>query len=404
MSVVFDRPYEFVPPHRGTWWPWWVQRLRLVDIYLRKKHGIVSFECRGIDKLKASASAGDGIILAPNHSRYSDPLAMGWPARLAGLNFFAMASWHLFNKSWFDAFSMRKCGGFSLYREGTDRKSIETAINILATAERPLILFPEGMTFRTNDWVRPLLDGVTFVARSAARKRAKKDDGRVVAHPVAIKYTCPIDMTSWASEQIEQLESHLNISPITGFAPRLLQIAESRLGGIEAEHFGDRRDGDTQKRQNDLVVHLLTRTENRLGLSPDDPTDIGDRVRAIRTRVASDYFQLSDDSPERDLLRSDSDTANLAYDLYAYPDSYLQDDGITDMRVIESVQRLQVSLLGKANRKIPLHCILEVGDSVEVPPEKAPRGQQDPVLALIRQRLTEMIDRLATEARPLSES
>ncbi len=89
-------------------------------------------------------------------------------AREAKTHVHAIASWHLFAKSWFDAFAIQKMGGFSLFREGTDRQSLETAIGVLAEATRPLILFPEGATNRTNDVLQPLLDGVAFIARTAA--------------------------------------------------------------------------------------------------------------------------------------------------------------------------------------------------------------------------------------------
>ena len=129
-------------------------------------------------RCRESLDRGDGILLAPNHCRYADPLVLGWPARELRTHVYAMASWHLFNKGRFDAFAIRKMGGFSIHREGTDRQSLETAIDILATAERPLILFPEGTTNRTNDVLKPLLDGVSFIARSAARRRAKACGGR----------------------------------------------------------------------------------------------------------------------------------------------------------------------------------------------------------------------------------
>ena len=137
MSVVLDRPYEFVPPHRGNWWPSFIQRFRIVDHYLRRKEGVVSHECRNLDVFRDSLKRGDGILLAPNHCRYADPLVLGWPAREVRTHVYAMASWHLFNKGRFDSFAIRKMGGFSINREGTDRQSLETAIDILATAERP---------------------------------------------------------------------------------------------------------------------------------------------------------------------------------------------------------------------------------------------------------------------------
>lgn len=151
MTVVFERPYQFVPPIRSTWWPWLIQRLRLYDWYLRRKEGVVDYELRGLEHLRRSLDAGHGILLAANHCRYADPLVLGWPARQLGFHVHAMASWHLFNQGPFDAFAIRRMGAFSVFREGNDRQSLETAIDILSSGERPLIIFPEGTTNRTND-------------------------------------------------------------------------------------------------------------------------------------------------------------------------------------------------------------------------------------------------------------
>ncbi len=165
MPVVLDRPYQFVPPHRGDWWPSFIQKFHIVDWFLKKKEGVVGHECRGLEHWEASKGRGDGILLAPNHCRYADPLVLGWPSRHLDQHVHAVASWHLFNQGSFDAFAIQKMGGFSLNREGTDRASLNAAIQILTEARRPLILFPEGATNRTNDVLKPLLDGVAFIAR-----------------------------------------------------------------------------------------------------------------------------------------------------------------------------------------------------------------------------------------------
>ena len=126
MTVVFDRPYQFIPPHRGNLWPSFIQSFRLVDRHLKHKEGVVDYECRNVERLSQSLDRGDGILLAPNHCRYSDPLVLGWPARQAGTHVYAMASWHLFNEGAFDSFAIQKMGGFSVNREGADRQSLET--------------------------------------------------------------------------------------------------------------------------------------------------------------------------------------------------------------------------------------------------------------------------------------
>lgn len=38
-----------------------------------------------------------------------------------------------------------------MYREGLDRESLRTAIDILATARRPLVVFAEDVVTRAND-------------------------------------------------------------------------------------------------------------------------------------------------------------------------------------------------------------------------------------------------------------
>ena len=174
MTVILDRPYEFVPPYHGNLWPTMIQKLRLIDRHLAGREGVISYELRHSDRFVESLAAGHGILLAPNHCRYADPIVLGWLAREVNTHLFAMASWHLFNTTPFEAFALRRMGAFSIYREGNDRQAIETAITTLVTGERPLVIFPEGTTNRTNDLLKPLLDGVTFIARTAAKKRAKQ--------------------------------------------------------------------------------------------------------------------------------------------------------------------------------------------------------------------------------------
>src|SRR5207244_11459428 len=99
------------------------------------------------------------------------------------------ASWHLCQPSRLKGWASQAMGGFSVNREGVDRQAINMAIDLLAEAKRPLVIFPEGATSRTADHLQALLDGVAFIARAAAKKRSKQSPpGQVVVHPVAVKY------------------------------------------------------------------------------------------------------------------------------------------------------------------------------------------------------------------------
>ena len=69
---------------------------------------------------------------------------------------------------------VRLMGAFSVNREGLDRAAVDYAVNVLVEAKRPLLIFPAGTTSRTNDRLMALMEGPGFIARTAAKKRAKK--------------------------------------------------------------------------------------------------------------------------------------------------------------------------------------------------------------------------------------
>ncbi|EMI17740.1 Phospholipid/glycerol acyltransferase domain protein [Rhodopirellula maiorica SM1] len=400
--MILDRPYQFVPPCRNNLWPAFIQQFRIVDRYLRKKEGVVSYECRNLDVFRESLDRGDGILLAPNHCRYADPLVLGWPARHAKTPVYAMASWHLFNDGWLDAFAIRRMGAFSIFREGSDRKALDTAIQILTEAERPLIVFPEGTTNRTNDVLKPLLDGVTFMARAAARRREKQFGSKVVMHPIAIKYLCKHKIDSWAHQQLSVIESHLGWTPSLGgsILTRTIRVAEALLALREVQHLGSTCAGNLSERRDRLIQHLLSATESRLKMSAGNE-DLRTRVRAIRTKVSSIWFSENPDEQEKVRLKNDIAAADLAQELVSYPNCYLESDDVTDARIVETIQRMQESLWGKADVGIELHAVIEFDAAIPVPAAKAPRGVEDPLLVELRERLTAMIARLSKEARPL---
>src|SRR6187402_2067589 len=101
-NVVIAKPYRFVAPHRGTGW-WRLFRYLLPRI-LRKSHGIVKVECRGVERLRASLDAGHGIMLAPNHCRPPDPMVLGALSYEVNRPLYIIASWHLFMQNAFQSF------------------------------------------------------------------------------------------------------------------------------------------------------------------------------------------------------------------------------------------------------------------------------------------------------------
>ncbi|MEM6470417.1 MAG: 1-acyl-sn-glycerol-3-phosphate acyltransferase [Planctomycetota bacterium] len=406
MTVVFERPYEFVPPIKSTWWPWLIQRLRLYDLHLKRKEGVVGYELRELANLKASLDQGHGILLAPNHCRYADPMVMGWPARELGIHVHAMASWHLFNESWFDGFAIQRMGGFSIFREGNDRQSLEAAIEILVEADRPLIVFPEGTTNRTNDELKPLLDGVAFMARTAAKRRKKQLDageprgsGKVVVHPVAIKYLCVGDFREWALRQLDVFERQLgwHRMPERDLLGRTLQLVEAQLALKETQYLGCSRGGPLPERRDFLIREILEQTEKEMKLSSDSDC-VRARVRQIRSTASSRFFEGPRDSALEAQLRRNVAAADLTQDLSSFPNSYLREEDVTDTRLIETIQRLQESINGKSDNTIELKAVVEFAPAIEVDTSRPPRGAQDPMMTELEDNLQSMVRRLAGEA------
>lgn len=399
MSVIVEKPYRFVPPHRGNLWPSLIQALRLVDRYLAKHDGVVDYECRHLDRLRESLRAGDSVLLTPNHCRYADPLVLGWPARQLRTHLYAMGSWHLFAHGRLQAFAIQKMGGFSIFREGTDRQSLETAIDILATGERPLILFPEGTTNRTNDVLQPLLDGVAFIARAAAKRRAKAQAGRVVIHPVAIKYLFLGDIHQWGDRAASKLEQRLGWRPNSDLPllARIARLAEAMLCVHEVRYLGRASDQPLPQRRNALVEHLLGTNESVFALPPDPKLGPLGRVRRLRSSLAAELLRSSDPAARQQLYHK-IDAVELAQQLYSYPDRYLFQFPTTDTQILETLERMQEGLIGEPDSPAPLRAVIEFGEAIVVPTDRAARGETDPLLTAIQSALSEMLGRLALEA------
>lgn len=397
-NIIVEKPYRFIPPHRGDFLPAMIQTLRLTDRYLARYEGVDSYEIRGIDALKESLRNRAGVLLAPNHCRYADPLAMGWIARAVGSHVYAMASWHLFNQGWLQAFAIRAMGGFSVYREGLDRQSLDTAIDCLVSASRPLIVFPEGAVFRTNDLLQPLLEGVAFLARTAARKREKHDGGQVIIHPVAIKYLYRGDVRQAVTPVIEEIEHRLTWSQSHGgdLIERINKIALALLSLKEIEYFGRPREGGIFERQSQLVDHLLGPLEMKwLGVT--QAGRLIPRIKQLRMKIVPQLTQAPISPARRDELWRDLTAIYLAQQVASYPPGYINPP-TTVTRVLETVERFEEDLTDRARVHRGLHAVIEVGGAIPVPADKAPRDQEDPLMADLRTNLQSMLDNLAKEA------
>ena len=48
--ILIEKPYRFIPPHRGDGWPTLVRDCNLPGMWLRRSEGVVSHEMRSADQ------------------------------------------------------------------------------------------------------------------------------------------------------------------------------------------------------------------------------------------------------------------------------------------------------------------------------------------------------------------
>jgi 1-acyl-sn-glycerol-3-phosphate acyltransferase len=395
--VVIDEPYKFVPPVYSEWWP---TLLRFIlRSYLRKSFGIHSIECRHVERLRGSLAAGNSIMLAPNHCRMSDPMVLGVLGMEADCHLFAMASWHVFKQSRFQTFMTRRMGAFSLLREGNDRQAIETAINILLSRRRPLIVFPEGAITRHNDLIEEMMEGPSFIARQVA-KRLKKEGkpGRMVIHPVATRYAFQGDVAATLAPDLDALEADLSWQPQRhlSIVDRIDRIGQALLSLKEIEYSGAPSSGNLYGRAEKLVEDVLSRLEAKWQIkdTSGNPTV---RVKRLRTVILPDMMAGRVTPEEREQRWRDLAPLYYAQNISHYPRDYILREKNLPERVVETVERLWEDFTDELRVHRPFHAVIQVGEAIPVGTERVRDELGDPVMAEVRRQLQTMINEMAAE-------
>jgi 1-acyl-sn-glycerol-3-phosphate acyltransferase len=394
-QIVIDKPYKFVPPDYGTFWARLLSGLLLP--YLRSNQGLQSYELIGVERLRASAEAGHGILLAPNHCRPCDPMVI-YPLGLAvGTPVHLMASWHLFMKSRVLRWALRHAGVFSMYREGMDREALKCAIRILTEARRPLVLFPEGVISRSNDRLNHLMDGTAFIARNAAKQRAAQSPpGKVVVHPVAIRYFFLGDIERTLEPVLEEIERRLSWRPLKGAAlkDRIVKVGEALLTLKELEYEEKPQEGEISSRVARLMDRLLVPLEQEW-LKGKRETEIIGRVKALRAVILPDMVAERVDEAERSRRWLQLADIYLAQQLALYPPDYFKLQPTAE-KFLETVERFEEDLTDKVRIHRPIHAAVEVGEAIEVSPGRDRGAEGDPIMAELRHQLETMLEGLRT--------
>ena len=398
-NIIIEEPYEFVPPVYGTVWPWLMHHY--LKRYLRKSFGVYSVECRDAHYLQKSIDAGHGILVAPNHCRMSDPLTLGYLSRVIGQDMHAMASWHLFKQDRLKRFVLRRMGAFSVYREGIDRRAIDTGVDILVAGKRPLVIFAEGAISRHNDVLMPMMDGPSFIARTAAKRREKLGvPGGVVVHPVAIRYFFRGDVTKTVAPVLEEIESHFSWysqqdRPLTR---RLQQIGQALLSLKEIEYFGQARTGDFYQRVDSLIEDVLAKMEKDW-LIKEKEEGVVARVKAIRSAILPGMVNNSIAPEERSRRWKQLAACYYVQQMSHYPRNYVRNsERNIPEHILETVERFEEDFTDRVRIHGPLHAVVQVGKAIPVSSHRDRSAEGDPIMNGIAAQLTKMLTKLSAES------
>ncbi len=398
-NIVIAKPYRFVPPQRGAFW--YHVCMPLLKTYLWRAQGIAAVECLHVERLQQSLAAGYGVMLAPNHSRPSDPMVLMQLARQLGRPINIMASWHLFMQARFQAWLLPRLGVFSVYREGLDREALKCAMQVLAEARRPLVVFPEGLISRSNDKLNNLMEGVALMARGAARQRAAAPvPGRVVVHPVAIRFFFEGDLAAVLTPVLEAIEQRLSWRPQRQLAleARILKIGDMLLALKEAEYLGAPQAGAFGERLLRLIDALLVPLEKEW-LKGRRAEGTVERVKLLRTAILPDM--VAGELPEAEQARRWRQLADvyLAQQLHNYPENYFT-PAPTPERLMETVERFEEDLTDDVRIHRPIRAVVAIGEAIEVNPVREKSAEGDPLMHEIRRQLEAMLEELKCQRRP----
>ena len=402
-NVLIEKPYRICTANQGdVGHKHCIANLDWFKHPLRKLQGVVKITRFATCRFAAAialppATASCSLLTTRGHGR-SDGHVLSSRSKTP-CNFYAMASWHLFNQGWLTRTMIRLMGAFSVNREGLDRQAVDHAIEILQTAERPLVIFPEGTTSRTNDQVMSLMEGPAFIARTAAKRRSKHDGGKVVVHPVGLKYVFQGDLHAACDDVLTRIEEKLHWRPSSDLPliDRLIKVGNGLLTLKELQYGITTHDGSHRQRQTAMVNRLLCPLEEEWLGKEQAEEGIAIRIKNLRMKIFPEMARNELAHDERKRRWKQLEDTYLAQQIDCYPENYVVDNPTAD-RILETVEKFEEDLTDHCTIHGNLKVIIDVCEPIEVSTQRVRGVSEDPLITAIRESLQTKLNELQHES------
>jgi hypothetical protein len=245
------------------------------------------------------------------------------------------------------------------------------------------------------------MDGMAFVARTAAKRREKLPGaGGVVIHPVAIRYFFRGDLESSVIPVLEEIEGHFSWFPQKdkSLIERIRQIGQALLSLKEIEYFGWARTGDFYERVDNLIEDVLTKLEKRWNVR--DPAEgVVARVKNLRSAILPALVASNASSDERQQYRKQLAACYYVQQMSHYPRNYVRaSEKNVPEHILETVERFEEDFTDRVRVHGPLHAVVQVGEAIPVAGRRERGAACDPLMDGIRTQLSEMLKALSNES------
>lgn len=398
-------PYRMAPPPR--WWPPALKPalVRLLRPLRRRRRvrveRVMDVEIHGLEHLQQSLAQGQGVLITPNHATHADPDTMYAVADRAGRPFYFMSTWHVFASHGAIARRVLQWHGvFSVDREGADLRAFKQAVKIVQDEPYPLVIFPEGEVYHSNDRVTPFREGAAVVALSAA-KRAKRP---IVCVPCALKYEYLEDPTRDLLRIMDELERHIHWRPRPDLPldQRIYRFAEAAMALKEMEFLDHATAGSLPERTDALAHEILRRLEQRHRIQPEQAT-VPERVKELRRLSLGLLEGVGEDDPQHKQLNDDLDDLFLVVQLFSYPGDYVAERPTIE-RLAETLDKFEEDVLGKysATVRSTRKATVRVGEPVLVEASRKRKAAAQDLTDRLERRVQEMLDSHAAPQRTSS--